>query len=169
MPESNKLPTPAGIAEVLLKHRDDHRPHSLHERVFERITASLATVWVVYAHALILGLWILPRFIGGPLANFDPKLHILVVVLALESIFVTYFVLIAQKRMQRMDDLRANLTLHFSLLEERENTRIMHLLTRISDKMGIALGEDEELAELMKDVDPEAILSEIEKSDQGRP
>ncbi|WP_035613468.1 DUF1003 domain-containing protein [Haloferula sp. BvORR071] len=157
-----------GNIVALLKRRHDARlRHSLAERFIARATTSLATIWSVYLHLLLFGLWVLAARGLLPIRGFDPELRILALILALESIFIATFVLIAQKRMQDLAEMRANLTLHISLLEERENTRLMHLITRISDKLGISIHEDEELAELMQDVDPEKLLGEIEAGSSG--
>ncbi len=149
------------IVELLKKHRDSQVSHAWPEKMIGRVAASLATVWSVYLHILLFGLWILSGTGLLPIPHLDPDLRILALVASLESIFIATFVLIAQRRMQELAEVRANLTLHIGLLEERENTRLMHLVTRISEKLGIQVDGNEELSELMEDLNPEELFKEF--------
>jgi len=156
------------IVELLEQHRNSLRNDSLPERAIDRAASLLATVGSVYLHLFVFGVGILLASGVVRLPGVKLNLDILALIAGVEAIFVTTFVLIAQRRMQELGDMRANLTLHISLLEERETTRLIHLVTRIAEKHGIKVEDDEELAELMKEVKPEDVLDEIDAGVKSR-
>jgi uncharacterized membrane protein len=83
-------------------------------------------------------------------------------VLALEVVLLTAFVLIRQNRMSLKADRRGHLDLQINLLAEKEATKVIQLLQRISRHMGIEehvtdkesreLGKDTEVADLARDI-----------------
>jgi uncharacterized membrane protein len=84
-------------------------------------------------------------------------------IVSLEAIFLSTFVLISQNRMRAQDEQRANLDLHIDLLTEYELTRVLRMLNAIQQKLGISQGEDKELADLEQVTRPEEVLAEIER------
>ena len=83
-------------------------------------------------------------------------------VVSLEAIFLSTFVLISQNRMNAEAERRADLDLHIGLLAEHELTRVLQMLDQIQDKMGIENDADKELADLEMQIRPEDVLAEIE-------
>jgi len=84
-------------------------------------------------------------------------------IVSLEAIFLSTFVLISQNRLSRDYERRADLDLQMDLLTEHELTRALLMLDMIQDKLGIENDTDSELAELEKEVKPEDVLAEIER------
>jgi hypothetical protein len=98
---------------------------------------------------------------------FDPFPYgLLTMVVSLEAIFLSTFVLISQNRLSEAAEHRADLDLHIGLLTEYELTRVLHMLHAIQDKMGIANDADSELADLEMETTPEDVLAEIERLQQ---
>jgi uncharacterized membrane protein len=75
-------------------------------------------------------------------------------------------VLISQNRMQAAADKRADLDLQISLLTEHELTRLIALVSALSEHVGVKTEVDEEVRELKQDVAPEAVLDRIETEQQ---
>jgi uncharacterized membrane protein len=58
---------------------------------------------------------------------------------------------------------RADLDLQISHLAEHEITRVLQLVARMDEKLGLEEASAAELAELKRDVAPEKVLEKIEK------
>jgi uncharacterized membrane protein len=87
-------------------------------------------------------------------------------IVSLEAIFLSTFVLISQNRLSAEADRRADLDLQIGLLAEHELTRVLKMLDEIQDKMGIENDSDKELQDLEKNVHPEDVLAEIDRVQQ---
>ncbi len=84
-------------------------------------------------------------------------------IVSLEAIFLSTFVLISQNRLSAEADRRADLDLQIGLLTEHEITRVLNMLDAIQDKMGIENDTDKELLELEKNIRPEDVLEEMDR------
>jgi uncharacterized membrane protein len=82
---------------------------------------------------------------------------------SVEAIFLSTFILISQNRMSTAEARRADLDLQISLLAEHEITRVLQLVARIAEKLGLEEASAAELAELKRDVAPDKVLEKIEK------
>ena len=101
------------------------------------------------------------------MAMFDPFPYgLLTLVVSLEAIFLSTFVLISQNRLSEEAEGRANLNLQIALLTEHEVTRVLQMLDAIQDKLGIDNNEDSELADLEMETKPEDVLAEIARLQQ---
>ena len=86
--------------------------------------------------------------------------------MSVEGIFLTTFVLISQNRDAKLADRRAELDLQINLLAEHEITKLISLVREIAVRQGIEINPDE-LGELERDVAPETVANELERSDGG--
>src|SRR5262245_45669196 len=69
---------------------------------------------------------------------FDPyPFTFLTMVVSLEAIFLSIFVLISQNRMAHQADRRAHLDLQINLLAEQENTMMLRMLEQLCERQGI--------------------------------
>ena len=84
-------------------------------------------------------------------------------IVSLEAIFLSTFVLISQNRFSREAEHRADLAMHIGLLTEHEVTRVLNMLDTIQDKLGVENDEDAELADLEMETRPEDVLAEIDR------
>ena len=87
-------------------------------------------------------------------------------VVSLEAIFLSTFVLISQNRLGEETEHRADLDLHIGLLTEHELTRVLQMLDAIQDKLGIDNHENSDLADLEMETKPEDVLAEIARLQQ---
>ena len=87
-------------------------------------------------------------------------------IVSLEAIFLSTFVLISQNRLSEESERRADLDLHIGLLTEHELTRVLQMLESIQDKIGVEIHEESELADLEMETRPEDVLAEIERLQQ---
>jgi uncharacterized membrane protein len=134
------------------------------ERIADAITDFSGRMYFVYFHIIWFAVWISINLGIFGIKPFDPyPFGLLTMIVSLEAIFLSTFVLISQNRLSAEADRRADLDLQIGLLTEYETTRILNMLDAIQDKIGIDNESDEELLELEKIVHPEDVLEEMER------
>ncbi|MEX2174989.1 MAG: DUF1003 domain-containing protein [Pirellulaceae bacterium] len=77
------------------------------------------------------------------------------------------FVLLTQNRQAAVADLRSDLDLQINLLAELEITRLLVLVDRIAEHLGVEECNDPELAELEEETAPEAVLQKLDQPDRA--
>ena len=156
------------IRTIIELRRKAERRKGFQDRVADRITAFSGSMTFVYIHTLWFGLWI---FLNLPMFGrwrFDPYPYgLLTMIVSLEAIFLSTFVLISQNRLSEVADQRADLDLQVNLLAEHEITRVLTLVDAIADHLGLEAGQDPEVDELKKDVAPEVVVEEMEQRKTG--
>jgi uncharacterized membrane protein len=156
--------------ELLAKiEKESLRKRTCAERVGDTITKHFGTMTVLVIHAIWFAIWIgLNQGWFLHIKPFDPFPYgLLTMVVSLEAIFMSIVLLISQNRMTRQADNRARLNLQIDLLEEQEMTRVLKMLYRISEHLGVheqAL-EDEahETERLMQKTDVRKMMEDLEK------
>ena len=140
------------------------RERNLQARIADVITSFSGRMIFAYLHIAWFGIWILLNtgHLGVPV--FDPFPYgLLTMVVSLEAIFLSTFVLISQNRLGEETERRADLDLHIGLLTEHELTRVLQMLDAIQDKLGIVDHANSDLADLEMETKPEDVLAEIER------
>jgi uncharacterized membrane protein len=97
---------------------------------------------------------------------FDPFPYFLLgVLLALEAVLLTACVLIRQNRMSNKADQRSHLNLQIDLLAEKEVTKNIQLLQRMSRQMGMEEQvTDLETKQMSKDTQVEDVARDLQKN-----
>jgi uncharacterized membrane protein len=127
---------------------------------------SMPFVWL---HVLAFGCWISFNTWPG-LAHFDPyPFTFLTLVVSLEAIFLSSFILISQNYELRISDRRNQLDLQINLLTEQENTKMIQMLERIAKKVGADSGGDPDVRILKENTDPEKLVAQIEQAQHDSP
>lgn len=145
--------------EALSSRRRQHDENlSVGDRIPMVVTSLAGSMVFVYVHLALLVAWILWNSGSLGLRRFDPSFSILAVAAAVEAIFLSTFVLISQNRISRIDDERANLNVHVSLLTEHELTKLISLVVAVAKKLDIELADHPELQQLQQDTLPEAVM-----------
>jgi uncharacterized membrane protein len=134
------------------------------ERLAMRISDFAGSMMFVYVHLAILGIWIGANVLGSQ-GSFRPSLDIVATAASLEAIFLSTFVLINQNRMSTASVKRADLNVQMSLLTEHELTRLLALVSAITDRLNVRTHVDHELDELKQDVTAEAVLDKLENAE----
>ncbi|MDB6154273.1 MAG: hypothetical protein JWL90_2726 [Chthoniobacteraceae bacterium] len=128
--------------------------------VITRFCGSMIFVWV---HVVWFTGWILWNTVA-PARHLDPfPFSFLTLVVSLEAIFLSTFILISENREGRINERRSRLDLQINLLAEQENTKMLELLREIAAKVGVASCNDPALAALAQPVHPEQLLKQIDE------
>jgi uncharacterized membrane protein len=131
---------------------------SMADKLADGIGGFSGSVTFVFLHVIVYGLWILInlKLIHG-IRAFDPYPFLLLsVVVSIEAIFLSTFVLMKQNRMSRRADQRGHLDLQINLLAEREMTSVLQLLLRISAQLGVPVS-----GEQIEDFSAETSVAEL--------
>ena len=140
------------------------RDRDLQTRFADAVTAFSGRMVFVYVHIVWFGLWLLLNTGWFGVRVFDPfPYSFLTMIVSLEAIFLSTFVLISQNRLGKENEYRADLDLHTNLLTEHELTRVLQMLDAIQKKLGVGDQTDGELPDLEKETRPEDVLSEIHR------
>lgn len=95
---------------------------------------------------------------------FDPfPFGLLTMIVSLEAIFLSIFVLISQNRAAKIDDLREEIDLQVDIITEQELTKLMEMVTRLMEKNGIDISKDEALQQMLKPIDTDRIEKALER------
>jgi uncharacterized membrane protein len=152
------------IRTIIHLRTKDSQARSLQSRIADSITSFSGRMIFAYVHIVWFGLWILVNTGQFGVPAFDPFPYgLLTMVVSLEAIFLSTFVLISQNRLSEETERRADLDLHIGLLTEHELTRVLQMLDAIQDKMGIIDHKNSELADLEMETKPEDVLAEIHR------
>jgi uncharacterized membrane protein len=134
------------------------------ERMADAITAFSGSMSFLYLHALWFGLWVLLNTGWFGIRLFDQfPYSLLTMIVSLEAIFLSTFVLISQNRSGAEADRRADLALHVGLLTEHEVTRALQMLDTLQERLGITNDPENDLAQLETETKPEDVLAEIQR------
>jgi len=141
---------------------------TIQDKAADWITAFSGSMLFLYAHAVWFLVWIAINLGWVPgVRAFDPfPFGLLTMIVSLEAIFLSTFVLISQNRMGVLSDQRADLDLQINLLAEYEITRILRLVDAMAQKMGIDGTPDPELEELKLMTAPDLLTHEIHTKEQ---
>ena len=154
------------IVKLTNLRRKAERQRGIQGKVADAITDFSGSLLFVYFHVAWFGLWILANtgWLGFP--PFDPFPYgLLTMIVSLEAIFLSSFVLISQNRLSAEANRRDDLDLQIGLLAEHEMTHVLKMLDEIRQHLGIAQ-HDREVQQLKKDIRPEDVLAEIDRAQE---
>jgi len=120
-----------------------------------------STPFLVF-HLIWFGGWIFWN--SGLFGNqpFDPyPFGFLTMVVSLEAIFLSIFVLMSQKRESAIAELREELALQVNLRMEEEVTKTLQLVSGLYTRLGHVMSEDPDLHEMLEPLDVRTIEQEL--------
>jgi uncharacterized membrane protein len=143
------------------------------ESIADRLNDIAASTPYLVLHVAWFAVWV-PWNLGWlGLAAFDPfPFGLLTMIVSLEAIFLSIFVLMAQKRESAIAELREELALQVNLRIEEESTKTLQLVAGLYTRLGHRVAEDPELRDMMQPLDvvglERALASEIAQKAAGR-
>ena len=139
-------------------------PQSLTDRLASRVERFAGNPRFVWIHVVWFAAWIIANTIL-PTWHFDPfPFTFLTLVVSLEAIFLSTFILMSQNVSARLSERRNQLDLQINLLTEQENTRMLKLLVAIAKHLGMRNIDDADLRILEQDTQPEQLARQIDRS-----
>jgi uncharacterized membrane protein len=153
------------ISNLEAAAKEERTPSDLVADAIANFCGSMTFVWV---HIIWFGIWILINVMPG-IKHIDPfPFTFLTLVVSLEAIFLSTFILISQNHDTRISERRNHLDLQISLLSEQENTKMIEMLQAIADKLGADLSHDRHLEQLRQETQPEKLAEQITQHEVKR-
>ena len=139
------------------------RERTKSDLVAEKIANFCGSMTFVWVHIAWFGAWIVFNLIPG-VRHVDPfPFTFLTLVVSLEAIFLSTFILISQNHDGKISERRNHLDLQINLLSEQENTRMLELLRAIAEKVGCEIPNEHEIVSLSEEINPEKVAAQIEE------
>jgi uncharacterized membrane protein len=136
------------------------------DRVAEAIANFCGSMTFVWVHVVWFGIWILINVIPR-LRHIDPfPFTFLTLVVSLEAIFLSTFILISQNHDTKISERRNHLDLQINLLSEQENTQMLMILRAIAEKVGANLSRDDQVQALSEETKPQRLVKQIKAREE---
>ena len=130
------------------------------------LTTFASSTGFFFFHVLAFAAWLIWNTIPG-FPHFDPfPFGLLTMIVSLEAIFLSIFVLMSQGRESQIGEIREELTLQVNLRIEEEVTKTLHLVAGLYTRLGLTLGNDPELKEMLQPLDPRKMEAEVNEQIQ---
>jgi uncharacterized membrane protein len=155
--------TRRNIREICKIENEALERRSVSDRIGDRVAAQAGQMWFLIAHGIWFLLWIVYNGRIVPrLHAFDPyPFSLLTMVVSLESIFLSLFILMSQSRANRQADERNHLDLQINLLSEHESTKTLQMLQALCAHHGLKIANDPEITDLARRTEPRQLLKEL--------
>jgi len=113
-------------------------------------------------HVVWFAGWILANTGALGIRPFDPfPFGLLTLIVSLEAIFLSIFVLMAQSRESTVAELREEVSLQVVLRMEEEVTKTLQLVAGLYTRLGHQVGDDPELREMLGPLDADEIERDL--------
>jgi uncharacterized membrane protein len=131
------------------------------ERFAHRLTEVASSTPFLLFHVVWFVVWIVWN-VSAPTDRFDPfPFGLLTMVVSLEAIFLSLFVLMSQNREAAIAEVREEVTLAVNLRVEEEVTKLLQLVSGLYARLGQQVADDPALEEMLQPLDADAIEEEL--------
>ena len=138
MPDQTPRTVRDNIQTIIHLEEEQNRERSLGDRIGDAIGTFAGTVTFVLLHLAWFAGWAVVNAGVMGLPRFDPyPFPLLCMIVSMEGVLLSTFVLIKQNRMSTRADRRNHLDLQVNLLTEKEVTKVIQMLEVISAKLGV--------------------------------
>jgi uncharacterized membrane protein len=148
------------INTILSLEEQSSKERALADRISDSIASFVGSIAFVAIHVIWFGIWV---GVNMGLWKFDPyPFALLCMLVSLEGVLLSTFVLIKQNRMSQRADRRSHLDLQINLLAEKEITKMLQLQRLICRQLGIPDGDiDREVVELSNVTAVDSLAREV--------
>ncbi len=168
-------PRPASVEELTRRNVDrvlaleaaDLQQATFGHRVAHAVTRFCGSIGFVGINGLIIITWVALNLGLPESRRFDPfPFSLLTLLLSVEAIFLSIFILISQNRAARASEKRSHLDLQLTLLSEQENTKMLLMLEQIGNAIGADISVDPDVRALAQATRPEALREQIDRASE---
>ncbi len=148
------------------------RGRSFLTQIADDLTSICGSTPFLIAHVIIFAVWIVINLgYVSEIKPFDPyPFGFLTMVVSLEAIFLSIFVLVSQNRSSYISTLRDEVHLGVNLIAEEEITKILEVLADIKKELGIKKA-DPQLERMLERIDTgyieRSIMGQMERANKS--
>jgi uncharacterized membrane protein len=136
------------------------------QRLADKFAAFIGSWTFIISQITLLVLWIVLN-VTAWCRHWDPYPFILLdVALTFQAALAGPVLMMSQNRQARLNEQRNHLDLQINLLAEQENTEMLILLRKISEKLGLQIADDSAVDSLANVTDPHALIQQIQETQQ---
>lgn len=156
--------TAHNVKSIAALEREAQAHRSSADRIAGAITRFCGSMAFVWVHVVWFSIWIVWNT-ELPITHLDPfPFSFLTLVVSLEAIFLSTFIMISENRQEHVATRRSHLDLQINLLSEQENTKMLELLGKIATKLGVDPNDDPTISVLKQATRPERLVEQIDES-----
>jgi uncharacterized membrane protein len=161
----------AHIDSIVKQEEEELERRSSSERLADSVGVFAGSLTFVVLHLGLVIAWLLVN--SGQISNirpFDPwPFSLLGVIVAVEAVILSSFILMRQNRMMRRGERRDHLNLQVDLLAEKEITTVLRMVRAICGHLGLQnITADKDIRELSQDTSIESLSQTLENSLPGK-
>ncbi len=157
--------TRRNVERIQALEREEHGKATTADRVADAIASFVGSILFAWVTVLVIAGWVVGNFLAAPDARIDSfPFPLLTLVLSIEAIFLSIFILMSQNRAARVSEKRSHLDLQLNLLSEQENTKMLLMLEDIAKAVGHRTPSDPEVQVLGQATEPEALSRQIDQA-----
>jgi uncharacterized membrane protein len=154
------------INSIIRLEEESSKERTMADHISDSIAAFVGSIRFVIMHLIWFGIWVtinVSHFAAH--WRFDPyPFALLCMLVSLEGVLLSTFVLIKQNRMSKRADQRTHLDLQINLLAEKEVTKMLQMQRLICRRLGIEEADtDAEVAELSNITAVENLAHELDR------
>jgi uncharacterized membrane protein len=154
------------IDSIVKQEEEALQRRSRSERLADAVGSFAGSLVFVVFHIVLLLAWLLVNTGKIPITRpFDPyPFSLLGVIVSMEAVLLSSFILMRQNRMMRRGERRDHLNLQVDLLAEKEITKVLQMVRAICGQMGLQnIMADKEIRELSQTTSIESISQTLEE------
>lgn len=153
------------IDSIVKQEEEALERRSTSERLADAVGGFAGSLLFVVFHLVLLLAWLLVNTGKFPWVRpFDPyPFQFLGVIVAVEAVVLSSFILMRQNRMMRRGERRDHLNLQVDLLAEKEITKVLQMVRAICGQMGLQnIMADKEIRELSQTTSIESLSQTLD-------
>jgi uncharacterized membrane protein len=154
------------IDSIVRQEEEALERRSRSERLADAVGSFAGSVFFVVFHLVLVMGWLVLNSRKMPGSRpFDPyPFSLLGVLVAIEAVILSSFILMRQNRMMRRGERRDHLNLQVDLLAEKEITKVLQMVRAICGQMGLKdIIDDREIRELSQNTSIESLSKTLEE------
>ena len=121
------------------------------DRIGDTIATQAGRMWFIVFHIVWFAVWLAWNINPHGKHTFDPyPFALMTMIVSLESMFLSLFILMSQNRTGLQADQRNHLELQINLLSEDENTKMLQMLHALCEHHKLNIANDPEIHAMTK-------------------
>src|SRR6202158_1897538 len=153
------------IDSIVKQEEEALERRSSAERLADAVGGFAGSLFFIVLHLGLVIVWLVVNSGEIPgVRPFDPHpFSLLGVIVAVEAVILSSFILMRQNRMMRRGERRGHLNLQVDLLAEKEITKVLQMVRAICESMGLRnIMADKEIGELSENTSIESLSQKLE-------